>query len=226
MEQRSDSTSFISHKGCHSPIRYQEVCPIHGELSSDEIVSGYQYAKGQYVEIDPDEVSKIQAVSDKSINIDGFISTGKLDSAYYKGRTYYLVPDRSVDQKPYALLHKAMTDRDVHAIAQIVLSGKEQLVLIRPLENLLAMSVLSFDAQVKKPESFDDELVETPLSKQEIDLTKTLIDATTKDTVDYSDYKDTYVNSSRESSGRRSKARRSSRRRSSRKPKSSISWTP
>src|SRR6266446_5119796 len=49
------------HKGCGQRIRYQKVCPEHGEVTKEEIVSGYEYEKGQYVEIDPEEIVKLRA---------------------------------------------------------------------------------------------------------------------------------------------------------------------
>jgi len=49
----SDRTIRLNqlHQGCHSPVKYRKVCPIHGELTADAVVSGYEYAKGQYVGI-------------------------------------------------------------------------------------------------------------------------------------------------------------------------------
>ena len=58
---------------CNSRIKYQKVCPIHGEVSQDEIVSGYEYSKGQYVVIDPAEIDKLRTESDKSVNITAFV---------------------------------------------------------------------------------------------------------------------------------------------------------
>ena len=87
------------HRDCNSPIKYRKVCPTHGELESAEIVSGYQYAKGQYVVIDPEEVSKLRRQSDKAVNLDGFFPSDKLDLAYLTGKNYYLAPDGPVGQK-------------------------------------------------------------------------------------------------------------------------------
>src|SRR5207247_10823950 len=48
------------HKECNSRINYKKTCPIHGEVSNDQIVSGFEYSKGQYVIVDPDELDKLQ----------------------------------------------------------------------------------------------------------------------------------------------------------------------
>ena len=62
------------HADCHSRIRYQKVCPIHGEVSNDAIVSGYEFAKGQFVVIDPDELDKLRTESDKAVQIATFVA--------------------------------------------------------------------------------------------------------------------------------------------------------
>jgi len=62
------------HNECNSRIQYKKTCPIHGEVPSDQIVSGYQMAEGQFVVIDTDELSKLRpANADKSINIAAFV---------------------------------------------------------------------------------------------------------------------------------------------------------
>lgn len=181
------------HRECHSPIKYKKVCPIHGELSAEDIISGYQYSKGQYVQIDTDELGKLRPVSDKSFGIDGFIAEGEIDPIYYQGRTYYLVPDGPVGQKPYALLRQGMEDRGLVAIVQGVISGKEQVMLLRPLDRLLALTLLSLDSQIKKPESFQDELIDAQHTEDELKLTETLIDASTIEDFDFASYKNVYV---------------------------------
>src|SRR5213078_3806872 len=104
------------HSVCNSRIQYKKSCPIHGEVPSGEIVSGYEYTKGQYVVVDTDELSKLRSEDDKAITIDTFISPTAIDPVYYTGKTYYLVPDGPVGQKPYALLQQAMVDEKRHAV--------------------------------------------------------------------------------------------------------------
>jgi len=181
------------HQNCHNRIRYKKFCPEHGEVQGEEIVSGYEYSKGQYVVIDPEELNKLRPQSDKSVNIHGFVAPEKVDALYYAGKTYYLVPDGAVGQKPYALLRKALEDDGLVALAEVVLSGREQLMLLRPLDDLLVLTALAYNEKVKKPDSFHDELTTTKISKEEMTLTKTLIDASTLKEFDYTNYSDTYV---------------------------------
>jgi DNA end-binding protein Ku len=181
------------HEECKSRIRYQKTCPIHGEVSNDEIVSGYEFAKGQYVIIDPDELDQLRTESDKSINVEKFVPADAIDPLYHSGKTYYLVPDGPVGQKPYSLLRQTMADSGLHAIAQVVFNKREQLVLLRPIEKLLGMTVLEYHAQVKQPAAFEDEVTDAEASPDELQLAKTLIEGMSADEVDLSQYKDTYV---------------------------------
>jgi DNA end-binding protein Ku len=181
------------HAKCHNRIRYKKVCPEHGEVGNDEIVSGYEYSKDQYVIIQPEELDKVRSESDKSINIDGFIDAKKLDPIYHSGRTYYLLPDGPVGQKPYALLMESMNKRKVNAVVQVVMSGKDQLALIRPLDGLLAMSMLYHDQQIKSASGFEDEVERQELSEDERKLTDTLIEASTLKDFDFSGYRDRYT---------------------------------
>jgi len=181
------------HADCHNRIKYQKVCPIHGELSADQIVSGYEFAKGQFVVIDTDEIDKLHTESDKAVQIDAFVKADDLDPIYYSGRTYYLVPDGPVGQKPYALLVQGMHETKQNAVAQVVMHGKEQVVLLRPIDKLLTMAILSFESQVNQPSQFADEAPSEPVSPPEMQLVKQLIAASTPKKFDFAKYKDTYT---------------------------------
>src|SRR5262249_1337591 len=114
------------HAGCGSRIKYQKVCPVHGEVTKNEIVSGYEYEKGQYVMVKPQELSKLRTENDKTINIDSFIEPKELDPLYYSGRTYYLIPDGPPGQRPYGVLQQVMAEHDRYAVARVIFSGHEE----------------------------------------------------------------------------------------------------
>jgi DNA end-binding protein Ku len=181
------------HKVCNSRINYKKTCPLHGEVANEEIVSGYEHSKGQYVIVDPDELEKLRTEDEKAINIDAFAKSDAVDPSYLSGKNYYLIPDGPVAQKPYALLHDGMVELKRSAIARMVMHGRDQLVSIRPVDGLLMMSVLNYDAQVNKPSAFKDEVTRPQVQPEEMKLAKTLIEASTPKKVDLSEYKDSYT---------------------------------
>ena len=180
------------HKECNTRVKYQKVCPEHGELTSDQIVKGYEHSKGEYVIIEDDELEKLRTQSDHSINIEGFIPPDAVDPVYHAGRTYYLVPDGTPGQKPYALLHRGMQENGVHALAQVVISGREQLVLLRPIGDLLGLTVLYHHAKVQSSESLREEVVDVEVSDEELALANTLIGASRMQDFDLASYDDRY----------------------------------
>jgi DNA end-binding protein Ku len=181
------------HAECHSRIRYKKVCPIHGEVTGDEIISGYEYAKGQFAVIDPEELDQLRTENDKAITIEQFISPAQLDPLYLDGRSYYLVPHTSSGTKAYAVLLAAMKERDRAAIARVVFSGKEQLVVVRPTEELLTMSMLSYEDEVRQPSAFSHDLAKVHYSPKELQLAEMLIDASTVKRFDLGDFTDLYT---------------------------------
>jgi DNA end-binding protein Ku len=181
------------HAGCNSRIQQKKFCPIHGELKSDEIVSGYETAKGQYVLINTDELSKLRSEDDKAIKIDVFFHAEALDPIYFSGRSYYLVPDGPVGQKPYSVILRAMAEANCYAIAQVVFSGREQVVLLRPMGHLLVMAMLHLDEDITKPSAVESEVPKVEIAPEELALAKTLIKASTPEKLDYERYKDLYT---------------------------------
>ena len=91
---RSESDIHFNqlHEKCHSRIRYQKVCPVHGPVENDEIVSGYEHRKGKYIEIDPEELSALRTERERALTIDAFVSPETVDPLYFDGRMYYLLP--------------------------------------------------------------------------------------------------------------------------------------
>lgn len=181
------------HAKCHNRIKYQKTCPIHGEVSKDEIVSGYEYGRGKYVVIDPDELQKLRTESDKVINIQEFIAQDALDTIYLTEQTYYLVPDGRVAERPFIVLRDGMEKRERFAIAQAVLYGKEQFLLLRPVDGILAMTTLSYEKQFRDPSFLEEEVPTGKPTAKEAELAGMLIDNLTNDDFDYRKYEDPYT---------------------------------
>lgn len=181
------------HKDCNSRVRYQKVCPEHGELKSEAIVSGFEHQKDSYVVVDPAELDKLRTKADRSVSIDGFIPKDAVDSRYFAGKAHYLLPDGPAGARPYALLREGMQRGDVVAIAQVVMAGREQLVLLRPLGRLLVMTGLHYPQRVRAVDEFEAEVEELAFKPEEVALTDTLIGASKLASFDLCSYSDTYV---------------------------------
>lgn len=182
----------LLHAKCGERIRYKKVCPVHGDVANDEIVKGYEFSKGEYVTVEDEEFEKLRTENDKGIDVQTFVDRDAIDPLYFSDRSFYLVPSAKVGQHPYAVLHKVMTEKNRYAVARVVISGKEQLAIIRPVDRLLAMTILNYDDQVKKPKAFEDEAPDAKVSVEEEKLAENLVDASTTKHFDLSQFGDLY----------------------------------
>jgi DNA end-binding protein Ku len=191
-KQGSDIHFHQLHAECHSRIRYQKVCPVHGVVSNDEIVSGYEQRKGKYIEIDPDELDALRSQRERALTIDAFVSPETIDPLYFDGRMYYLLPDGAASQEPYAVIVAALEREERCGVGQVVFSGKDQIVLIRPFDGFLHMAMLNFEQEIRRPESLASPLKKPASLARQVRLAQTLIRDWSDDDFDFSAYEDTY----------------------------------
>lgn len=176
------------HDVDHRRIRHEKVCPIHGKVGNGEIIMGYQYKRGKYVEIEPDELDRLRTDADKSLNVDVFIAPEAVDPIYFDGRNYYLLPDGPEAEEPYGVLYLGMERTNRYAVGQILFSGKEQLVLLRPFHDVLLMTMLHYYDELRPPSDFS---VSRPkVSVREARLAEALVEAATDRGFDLSRYED------------------------------------
>lgn len=141
------------------------------EVSSSEIVKGYEYARGQYVVITDDEMERIKSERDKAINILQFTTPESIPSVYFD-KSYLVAPDGS--DKAYELLRRAMLERGVIAIAKAVLWSKETMMALIPEESGIRMQTLFYQSQIKYVPTASRR---TDVSEAEINMGKMLVDS-------------------------------------------------
>lgn len=185
------------HQG-HARIRYRKVCPEHGEVPNDEIVKGYEYAKDEYVIVEPEEIERIQMGGDRSVDIHAFVHPQEIDPIYFSGKSYYLLPDGPVGVKPYRLLQEAMVKHGLWALGEMVLAGRQELVTLRPVDHVLTINGVHYKSDLRDAPEFRAGDDKHELSSKELKLTEALIDATTVKHLDLGQYRDVYEEKLRE----------------------------
>ena len=136
------------HKKCGSRLRQQYFCPLDNEVVEREnIVKGYEYARGQYVLFTEDELKALIPEPTNAVEIAEFVPLEQVDPIYYE-RSYYLGPDRG-GERPYRLLAEAMKQTGRAALARYVARGKDQFVLLRPFEGGLVMQQLRHSDELR-----------------------------------------------------------------------------
>jgi DNA end-binding protein Ku len=171
--QSGTSISFNMLHECGTRLKQQYICPKDEVVvPRDQMVKGYEFAKGQYVTFTEDELKGLEAEASRMIEITEFIPVSQVDPLFFE-RGYYLGPDRGGD-KPYKLLARAMEETGRCALAAYAARGKQYLVLLRPFEDGLVMQQLRWVDEIK---SFQEiERVDATLTDQELQLAVQLIE--------------------------------------------------
>jgi DNA end-binding protein Ku len=159
-------------------ISQRRVDPVtEEEVSYDDIVKGYELTKDSYVVITPEELEALDPEKTRTIDIEDFVDLEDIDPIFYD-HPYYLVPDTGAT-KAYGLLLNAMQESGKVAIAKVVLRSKEQLVAIRPQEDLLCMETMIFADEVVSHESIDDlpDAKDLKASARELKMAQQLIES-------------------------------------------------
>jgi DNA end-binding protein Ku len=164
------------HKGCGARVKYEKTCPIHGKLHQGDIESGYEFAKDQYVTIEADDLAKLKKGGDKTIGIEAFIPRSCVAPRFFSGRTMYLLPDGPVGGKPYNMLHQLMVESKKFGFCTAVMNGKEQIMLMRPVDKLIALEFLKYPAEVKPPSDLSPQVPDVAVPKKELDLGRMLFE--------------------------------------------------
>ena len=177
------------HAGCGQRIRYEKHCPLHGKVDAGGIVSGYAYAPEQYLVVDEAELEQLRPAKDKALALERFLDAGQVDPAPFSGRTLYLLPDGPAAQQPYLLLAAVMQQRGKWALGRVVLYGRRQVALVRPVQRVLAVHLLHFPAQLRSSSPLEAELRTGPAGEAEQRLAGLLIEAASQPFA-WADYRD------------------------------------
>jgi len=148
----SEKISFnqINKKTGHR-IRYLRVDAESGEeVPSEEIVKGYPVDRDTYVEVTKEELENIALESTRTIDINEFVAKDEIDPRYII-RPYYLVPDGKVGHDAFAVIRETIRNMDMVAIGRVVLTSREHIIGLEPLDKGLYRAQRRSAGKIKTP---------------------------------------------------------------------------
>jgi|SRR5215208_1505809 len=180
--QRTDVAFRTLHRECRTPIKQKRYCPTdERDVGPDEVVKGWEYVKGEYVIVEEDDLEAVALQRSNSIEILRFVTLEEVDPVYFD-RTYYLAPaSAEAQRRPYVLLLRAMESTGMAAIGKFVLWGKENLCLIRPQGDALALETLFFAEDVRAKRDIEDAVAESEIKDAELELARQVIESISGD---------------------------------------------
>jgi DNA end-binding protein Ku len=181
--RQSDVSFRLLHRECATPIKQKRWCPTHDrEVSQDEIVRGFEVAKGQFLIVEDADLEAIERHDDsRSIEITRFVQQEQVDPIYFD-RTYFLVPASGAAQRrPYVLLLEAMRKTETAGIGRFVRAGRESLCLVRAKDDALALETLYLAEDVFSQAEISEAVEGTEVKESELKLARQVIESLTGD---------------------------------------------
>jgi DNA end-binding protein Ku len=173
-----DAREKISFNQIHEPskqrIRYEKVAPGVGPVDKDEIVKGYEYAKGRYVLFSDEEFEAMKIESKKTLDMIQFAPADTIDPIYFD-KPYYALPDGKLADEPYRVVRDALKRTKTVGLGQITMRGRSYVAAVKPYEDGLTVETLHYADEVRKASQFFDEIPSGKLDQDLIDLAEELI---------------------------------------------------
>jgi DNA end-binding protein Ku len=117
-------------------IRYRKVDAVTGDdVESADIVKGYEVAKGDYIELGPEELDAVGVESKRVIEIDEFVPKAEIDELYLRD-PYFIVPDGEVGQQAFAVIREAIRKEGTVALGKVVFTSREHIIALEPRNRL------------------------------------------------------------------------------------------
>jgi Ku protein len=151
---------------------------------------GYELKKGEYVEVEPEELEAVQIESNHTIDIDSFVPRDEIDRRYLN-QPYYIAPDGKAAIEAFAVIRDAMKDQDRVAMARIVLTNREHVMAIEPLGKGLLGTTLRYPYELRDADDYFDDIKNPKISKDMVELAGHILD-TKAAHFDPSKFKDEY----------------------------------
>ncbi|RYZ22128.1 MAG: Ku protein [Chitinophagaceae bacterium] len=170
-----------------APIKYARIDTKTGkEVDWNDIVKGYEYAKGKFVVVDDEDFEKASPQKSKSIDIVQFVKSEEIDPIYFE-KPYYILPAKG-GEKTYRLLVKALEESGVVGIAEFMLRNREHVCAIKPYKGLLLLDQMRYEEELKEVPSLESGRV----AEKELQLARKLIEQLTE-TFNPAAFKDDYI---------------------------------
>jgi len=172
-------------------IKYRKVDADTGdEVEPEEIIKGYEVGKGEYLELDPEELEAIAIESKRVIDIDEFVPKEEIDELYLNN-PYYIVPDGEVGQQAFAVIREAINKEGMVAVGKVVFTSREHIIALEPRGKGMMGITLRYPYEVRKEEEYFDAIPDEKVPKDMLELATHIVE-TKKGHFDPAKFEDRY----------------------------------
>jgi DNA end-binding protein Ku len=165
------------NKSTGNRIKYRKVDAETGdEVESADIIKGYQVGKGEYLQLDPEELEAIAIESKRTIEIDEFVPRKEIDDLY-QNNPYYIVPDGEVGQQAFAVIREAIRQEGMVAIGKVVFTSREHIIALEARGKGMMGMTLRYPYEVRKEDEYFDDIPDEKIPKDMLELASHIVES-------------------------------------------------
>ena len=160
-------------------VRHQKVSSGDEEpIEKGDVVKGYEYSKGEYMQIEPAEIEQLRIASRHAIELEQFVRADEIDPSFYE-KPYFVLPENGSQAEAFAVVRKALEEAKAIGLGKFAVGGRERLVAIAPpsdtkLRGMMAY-ILRFAEELRNPAEYFDEIKVQKVDRDQLSLAKELI---------------------------------------------------
>ncbi len=163
----------------NKPIRYERVNSDTGEeVPWKNIVNAFEYAKGNYIVLKPEDIQSAAPESHESIDIEAFVEAGEIAPAYHE-KPYVFVPGKKAT-KGYVLLRDTLNKTGRVGVGRVVIRAREYLCAVFPQDDALVMDLLRYPQELVDVDDYklpSAKPAGVRISKAKFDMAEKLIES-------------------------------------------------
>ena len=157
-------------------IRYRKVdAETEDDVDASDIVKGYEVGKGEYIELEPEELEAVAIESTRTIEIDEFVPRKEIDELYLNN-PYYVVPDGEVGQQAFAVIREAIRKEGMVALGRVVFTSREHVIALEPRGKGLLGVTLRYPYEIRKEDQYFDEIENEKIPKDMLELASHIVE--------------------------------------------------
>jgi DNA end-binding protein Ku len=151
-------------------IRYRKVDAKTGEdVGQANIIKGYEVAKDQYVELEPEELEAVAIESKRTIDIEQFVPRIQIDDLYLRD-PYYIAPDGDVGQQAFAVIRDAIRKEGMVALGKVVFTSREHIIALEARDEGMLGVTLRYPYEVRDQAAYFEGIKDEKIPKDMLDL--------------------------------------------------------
>ena len=153
-------------------VRHQYVASDQ-EITRDDIIKGYEYKKGRYVLIEPEDIKALKLPSKDTLEIVQFVPANEIEPFYFE-KPYFVVP-KGKDEDAFATIRDGLRKTGTYGIGQLTIGGRERLCALKPCGRGMMIETIRYHDEVRDADAYFDEIEASKVGKEELALIEQLI---------------------------------------------------